>query len=55
LVALQFVEDGPKVAEVICPCPAIDENIIKKYQEEATEERPEHVIHHALERRRGIA
>ncbi|XP_021317213.1 uncharacterized protein LOC110435676 [Sorghum bicolor] len=55
LVVLQFVEDGPKVAEVVSPCPAVNENIIKKYQDEAAEERPEHVIHQGLERRRGVA
>jgi len=40
---------------MICPRAAVDKNAIKKYQDEATQELPEDVVHECLEGCRGIA
>jgi hypothetical protein len=34
---------------------AVNQNIVKKYQDEATQERAEHIVHQGLECRRGVA
>jgi hypothetical protein len=40
LMTAQFFQDSTQVPEVICPSPAVDQNIVKKYEDEATEEQP---------------
>jgi hypothetical protein len=55
LVVAERVEDGAEVTQVISPRPAVNQNVVKKYQDEAAEERPEHIIHQGLECRRGVA
>uniref|UniRef100_A0A0A9BSS0 Uncharacterized protein n=1 Tax=Arundo donax TaxID=35708 RepID=A0A0A9BSS0_ARUDO len=40
---------------MIRPCLAVNQNIVKKYQDEAAEERPEYVVHQGLECGRRVA
>jgi hypothetical protein len=40
---------------MISPRLTVNQNIIKKYQDEAAQERPEYVVHQGLECRRGVA
>jgi hypothetical protein len=40
---------------MIRPCLAVNQDIIKKYHDEAAKEWPEYVIHQGLERSRCVA
>ena len=43
------------MTKMIRPCLAIDQNVVKKDEDETTQERPKYVILEGLERSRGIA
>jgi hypothetical protein len=46
-VHLELVEDDADVLEMLCPRRTIDENIIKKYQDEPLYVWSQHVVHQA--------
>ena len=55
LVLLQHGEHGPEVAEVVDPGRAVDQNVIKKHQDEPAEEGAQDVVHECLESCWGVA
>jgi hypothetical protein len=52
---LQCCEYGAYMAQVVCPGGTVYQNVIKKHENEPTEERAENIIHKGLERRRRVA
>jgi hypothetical protein len=54
-VTAKLVQHGPEMAKMISPCLAVNQNIVKKYQDEAAQERAEDVVHQCLECRRVSA
>jgi hypothetical protein len=54
-VSMEFTEDGVKMAKVVRPRPAVDQNIVKEHEHEAAKKRAQHVAHEGLERGWGVA
>ena len=55
LMAPKFSEHDPEMTQMLRPRPAVDKNVIKKYQDEPSQEGPQDVVHERLERRRRVA
>ncbi len=55
VVSAELGEDGTKVTEMVRPCLAVDQNVVKKDKDELAQEGAEDVVHEGLERGRGVA
>jgi len=54
-VLVQGGEDGAHMSEMICPCLAVDEDVVEEDEDESAQVRPKNVVHERLERRRRVA
>jgi hypothetical protein len=50
----QGLEDEPNMLQMLVPCAAVDENVVKKYKHKPAEEGTQHVVHQCLECGGGV-